>query len=68
MYHAMAREVGIGLEDTVCGGIVAGCIHGIGACLVEGSWESHIASVPAGDGDFRHDAVVSPVLLMLQID
>jgi hypothetical protein len=64
----MAGVIRIRLEDTVCGGIVAGCIHGIGACLVEGSWESHIASVPAGDGDFRHDAVVSPVLLMLQID
>jgi hypothetical protein len=54
----MAGVIRIRLEDAVCGGVVSGCVHGIGACLVEGRWESHIASVPAGDGDFRHDAVV----------
>jgi hypothetical protein len=50
----VAGEFRIGFQDAVCGGVVSCCVHGIGACLVEGGREPHIAGVPAGDGDFWH--------------
>jgi hypothetical protein len=36
MYHAVALELGVGVQDAVGGRVVACCVHGIGACLVEG--------------------------------
>jgi hypothetical protein len=53
-YHAVAGELGVRLQDTVRGGIVASSVHGIRASLVEGGRESHIACVPAGDSNFCH--------------
>ena len=60
----MAREMRIGFQDAVGGGVVASCIHGIGARLVEGGRESHIARVPAGDGDFWHCGGVAAAILL----
>jgi len=54
-YHSMAGELGVGLQDAVRGGVVAGCVHSVGARLVEGGWESHIARVPACDCYLCHD-------------
>jgi hypothetical protein len=34
-YHAVAREVGVGVQDAVCGRIVTSSVHGIGASLVK---------------------------------
>jgi len=28
-YHAVPGELRVGLQDAVCGGVVAGCVHGI---------------------------------------
>ena len=50
----MPRELRVGLQDAVCGGVVAGCVHGIRAGLVEGGRKSHIACVPASDCCFCH--------------
>jgi hypothetical protein len=58
-YHAVAGEWRIGLQDAVCGGVVACSVHGIGARLVERGREPHIAGVPAGDGDFWHGGVAA---------
>jgi len=58
----MAREIGVGLQDAVCGRVVTGGVHGVGAGLVEGCWESHIASVPASDSDFCHPLAVVEVV------
>lgn len=61
----MAREGGIGFQDTVGGRVVACCVHGIGARLVKGGRESHIARVPAGDGDFWHGRGVATAILVV---
>jgi hypothetical protein len=64
-YHSVTGEMRVGFQDAVCGRVVACCVHGIGACLVERGRESHIAGVPAGDGDFWHDGGSEVVLLLL---
>ena len=63
-HHAVAGELGVGLQDTVCGRVVASSVHGIRASLVEGGWESHIARVPAGNCNFCHGVMLlcSPCL------
>jgi hypothetical protein len=53
-YHSMAGELGICLEDTVCGTVVAGSVHGIRASLIERGRKADIASIPTGDSDFGH--------------
>lgn len=35
MYHAMAGVVRVCVDDTVGGGVVTSCVHGIGASLIE---------------------------------
>jgi hypothetical protein len=35
-YHAVSAEVGVCVEDTVGGRVIASCVHGIRASLVEG--------------------------------
>lgn len=34
-YHAVAGELGVGVQDAVCGRIVTSSVHGIGASLVK---------------------------------
>jgi len=51
MYHAMAAEGRIRLEDAVRGRVITSGVHGIGASLVQRRGEAHIACGPAGDGD-----------------
>jgi hypothetical protein len=55
-YHSMAGIFRVRLEDAVRGGVVASCVHGIGASLVERGGEAHIACGPTCDGDLSHDA------------
>jgi hypothetical protein len=50
----MAGEFRIRLKNAVGGGIVASCVHGIGASFIQRGRESDIFGDPAGDGDFRH--------------
>jgi hypothetical protein len=59
-------ELRVCLQDAVCGGVVAGCVHGIRAGLVEGGGKSHIACVPTGDCYFCH-GVWSVVLVAGEI-
>ena len=62
-YHAVTVELGVGLEDAVGGRVVSRGVHGVGARLVEGGGEAHIARGPAGDGDLgRHGEVDSGVV------
>lgn len=63
MYHAVAGELGVGLENAVCGGVVASCVHGIGASLVKRRRKSDITRRPASNGDFGH--VCGVQLLMI---
>jgi hypothetical protein len=35
-YHAVALELGVGVQDAVGGRVVACSVHGVGARLVEG--------------------------------
>ncbi len=53
-YHAVTGEIRVGLQDTVCGRVIASSVHGIRTSLVERCWESDIFGIPAGDGDFCH--------------
>jgi hypothetical protein len=64
VYHSVAGELGVSFQDAVCGRVVACCVHGVGACLVQGGWEPHIAGVPARDGDFWHGGGGGAVLLL----
>ena len=50
----MACEVGISFQNAVCSGIVASCVHGIRASLVEGGGKTHVACVPTNDINLRH--------------
>jgi len=45
----------VGFEDAIGRGVIASSIHSIGPGFVERGRESHIASIPAGNGDFCHN-------------
>ena len=64
LYHAVSGELRVGLQDAVCGRVIARSIHCVGTSLVEGGGKAHIARVPASDCYFRHD-VWSAVLVVL---
>ena len=66
-YHAVAGVLGVCVQNTVGGGVVTSCVHGIGASLVEGGllllemrdlrvggmtyWEPHVPRGEASDLD-----------------
>ena len=53
-HHSMAAEFGICLQNAVCGGVVAGRVHGIRAGLIQGRGESHVPGRPTSDSDLGH--------------
>lgn len=57
-YHAMTLVLGVGLKDTVCGGVISCCVHGIRASLIQRCGEAHIAGCPACYCDFGHGGSV----------
>jgi len=53
-HHAVTRVRRVGLQDTVCSRVVACCVHGVRARLIQGGGKADIASFPPGDCDLTH--------------
>ena len=50
-HHSMAREIGVGLQDAVCGRVVGVLIDGVGTDVVARSGKSQIDDPYIRDGD-----------------
>lgn len=57
----MAGVRRVSLENAVGGRVIAGCVHGVRAGLVERGGEPDIPGGEAGDGDFGHGCWVEGV-------